>query len=277
MGEDRPPGPPTPPEPGSEALAPVDPWSALRRLTPARIALGRSGAGLPTREVLDFSLAHARARDAVHAPFAADRLAASLGELGLMVMTASSAVADRAAYLRRPDLGRRLAKGSRTNLLALGGGGADLVLVVGDGLSAVAVETHAVPVIAALLPLLGARSITLGPAVVTVGARVALADEIGELLGAAAVAILIGERPGLSAPDSLGVYFTWAPRVGRTDAERNCISNIRSEGLSPESAAAKLAWLIDESRRRQLSGVSLKDESDLVLVEAAETPVDPPI
>jgi len=242
-----------------------DPWAKLARWTPARIALGRAGASLPTREVLGFALAHAKARDAVHAPFDAGQIARGLAELGLDTIEVSSDATERALYLRRPDYGRRLSQVSRALLEARGGEPVDLALVVGDGLSAAAVHAHAVPLTAAFLPHAKSLKLSLGPVVIAHGARVALGDEIGSLLRARLVAMLIGERPGLSSPDSLGVYLTFAPKPGRSDAERNCISNVRSEGLSYELGAFKLAWLVREGLRRSLTGVALKDESDLAL------------
>jgi ethanolamine ammonia-lyase small subunit len=241
-----------------------DPWAKLARWTPARIGLGRTGASLPTREVLAFALAHARARDAVHSQFNPATVARDLARLGLDSIEVSSDAVDRAVYLRRPDFGRRLSPASRE---ALRGRSADvdLALVVGDGLSSTAVHMHAVPLIAAFQPLARRYDLSLAPVVLARGARVALGDEIGKLLRARAVAVLIGERPGLSAPDSLGVYLTFGPRPGRSDAERNCISNIRAEGLSHEVAAFKLTWLVGEALRRSLTGVGLKDASDMAL------------
>lgn len=241
-----------------------DPWAKLARWTPARIALGRTGASLPTREVLAFALAHARARDAVHAPFDPGAVSRGLAGLGLDTIEVASDATDRALYLRRPDCGRRLSPASRK---ALRGRSApvELVLVVGDGLSATAVHTHAVPLVAAFQPHARRQDWSLAPVVLARGARVALGDEIGALLQARAVAVLIGERPGLSSSDSLGVYLTFGPRHGRSDAERNCISNIRAEGLSYEVAAFKLAWLVREALSRSLTGVGLKDASDLAV------------
>jgi ethanolamine ammonia-lyase small subunit len=248
-----------------------DPWVRLGRWTPARIALGRSGASLPTREVLEFALAHARARDAVHTALDVQAIRDQLAALRLESLEVVSDAPDRAVYLRRPDYGRRLAGASRAMLDGLPQQkGCDLALLIGDGLSAAAVHAHAVPLLAALLPR--AADLQLSPVIVARGARVALGDEIGERLRARAVAVLIGERPGLSSPDSLGVYLTFAPRVGRSDAERNCISNIRAEGLSYQAAAFKLAWLVREALRRGLTGVDLKDESDLALPAAAPVP-----
>ena len=240
-----------------------DPWTTLRRFTPARLALGRVGASLPTREVLRFALAHAVARDAVHAPFPAEEIKRDVEALGLRALEAASAAPDRETYLRRPDLGRRLSEDSRGRLEADPACEAqpDLVIVVADGLSATAARSHAVPLVAALLHALRPRP-SLAPVVVARQARVALGDAVGTALGARLVLVLIGERPGLSSPDSLGAYLTFDPRHGRTDAERNCVSNIRPAGLAYRAAAAKLAWLITEAFRRRLTGVALKDESD---------------
>ncbi|MDX2201355.1 MAG: ethanolamine ammonia-lyase subunit EutC [Hyphomicrobiaceae bacterium] len=248
-----------------------DPWSGLGRLTPARIALGRAGGSLPTGEVLKFGLAHAQARDAVHARLDVEAMRVRLAALTGHCLTVESQAVARDVYLRRPDLGRRLSAASQESLAAIPATGADLGLVIADGLSARAVEAHAAPLVAALMPRLEALGLAVAPAVVALGARVALGDEIGARLGVKAVAVLIGERPGLSSPDSLGVYLTLAPRRGRTDAERNCISNVRAEGLSHELAAFKLAWLVREALRRGLSGVELKDDSDRLL-EAGRPP-----
>lgn len=242
-----------------------DPWAKLARCTPARIALGRVGASLPTREVLAFALAHARARDAVHAPFDAEAIERQLAELGLETISVTSCATERAVYLRRPDHGRRLSLSSRGQLAKHAAEPADLAVVIGDGLSAAAVHAHAVPLIGAFLPHATRLELSLAPVAIARGARVALGDEIGDVLKCRAVAMLIGERPGLSSPDSLGVYLTFAPQPGRSDAERNCISNIRTEGLDYQPAAFKLAWLVREALRRSLTGVGLKDESDRAL------------
>jgi ethanolamine ammonia-lyase small subunit len=215
--------------------------------------------------VLAFALAHARARDAVHTPLAAETIAGQIAALGLAVVQVESRAPDRETYLRRPDLGRTLSPAGRAALAQ--DGEIDLAIVVADGLSCAAVHAHAAQVIAALIPHAARQGWRLGPIVVARQARVALGDEIGAALGARAVAVLIGERPGLSAPDSLGVYLTHAPRAGRSDAERNCISNIHGRGLSAEAAAFKLAWLTAESQRRGMTGVGLKDESDLALAQ----------
>lgn len=242
---------------------PRDPWAWLAARTPARIAIGRTGASLPTREVLSFALAHARARDAVHARVDWPRLAARLGSLGLACVEVASQAPDRALYLARPDLGRRLDAVSAARLDAAARGQVfDVALVVADGLSATAVGAQAEAVIASLLPHVARLGLTLAPVVLAGGARVALGDEIGERLGVRLVAVLIGERPGLSAADSLGVYLTLGPRVGRTDADRNCISNVRPEGLPPAAAASSLAWLIQAALRVGVTGVALKDRSD---------------
>ncbi|MGY3239307.1 MULTISPECIES: ethanolamine ammonia-lyase subunit EutC [unclassified Bradyrhizobium] len=246
----------------SDKPVPARPTVDLRSFTPARVALGRSGASLPTGPLLDFTLAHARARDAVHAVFDSRHLAAAVRALGLDVTEASSRVADRRDYLRRPDLGRQLDAGSAAALAHAAAAPCQLAIVIGDGLSAAAVHAHAVALLQSLLPLLGeGEAIAIGHAVVASGARVALGDQIGAILGARMVVMLIGERPGLSAPDSLGAYLTFAPKPGLTDAERNCVSNIHKAGLSYDEAALKLAWLVREGLARQVTGVALKDES----------------
>jgi ethanolamine ammonia-lyase small subunit len=243
-----------------EPLTP-DPWGALRAHTPARLALGRSGVSLPTSELLRFGLAHALARDAVHVPLDAPALCAELEREGWPTLQVRSAAADRATYLLRPDLGRRLSEASAALLAEQGPPPAcDIALVVGDGLSSLAVSRHALP----LLRELRAQADPawrFGTVVVAEQARVALGDPIGEQLRARLVAVLIGERPGLSSPDSLGIYLTWAPRPGRSDAERNCISNVRPEGLGYAQAAHTLLWLCREAMRLQLTGVALKDHS----------------
>jgi ethanolamine ammonia-lyase small subunit len=234
----------------------------LRALTPARVALGRSGASLPTSALLDFTLDHARARDAVHAAFDASALVTGLGELGLRAIEVTSRAGDRGNYLRRPDLGRRLEQASERRLAEVGEAASGrLAIVIGDGLSAAAVHAHAIELMRELLPRLASAQIDIGPVVVASAARVALGDEIGELLKATMVVMLIGERPGLSAPDSLGAYLTFAPRTGLTDAGRNCVSNIHRKGLSYDGAAFKIAWLIREGLARKVTGVALKDES----------------
>lgn len=219
-------------------------WTDLRRFTPARVALGRAGNGVPTAAHLAFQADHAAARDAVMAALDVARLQADLGRPATIV---HSQAPDRATYLIRPDLGRSLAANS-----AITPRPGCIAIVIADGLSATAAQTHAAPLVAAL-----AHD---GPLFIALQARVALGDDIGAALQAEAVLMLIGERPGLSAPDSLGAYLTWQPRRGRTDAERNCVSNIRPAGLPIPHAALKLRWLIGEMRRLRLSGVDLKDE-----------------
>lgn len=239
-----------------------NPWQALRQFTAARIALGRTGASLPTHELLKFGLAHAQARDAVHQPFISEDLASQLADLGLTSITVNSAAPERSTYLRRPDLGRKLSSQSREQLCAWPDKQADVLLVIGDGLSSKAVHRQAIPLVAALLPYLQTLGLSLAPVVLAHQSRVALGDDAGECLQAKAVVILIGERPGLSSPDSLGIYMTWGPNTQRLESERNCISNIRPEGLDYPQAAFKLAWLLEQSFQRRLSGVQLKDESD---------------
>ncbi|MDR3416000.1 MAG: ethanolamine ammonia-lyase subunit EutC [Nevskia sp.] len=234
----------------------VDSWGALRRHTAARIALGRSGASLPTRAALEFELAHAQARDAVLTPLDAGALCAALEADGWTTLRVHSRAPDRAAYLARPDWGRRLDADSATALVAPADP-PDLVLVLSDGLSAVALQRHAPPLLRALRPLLPA-GLRLGPLVVATQARVALADEVAERLGARVAVSVIGERPGLSSPDSLGLYLTYEPRVGRHDAERNCISNIRPQGLACEAAAQQLAALLQAALNLRCSGVALR-------------------
>jgi ethanolamine ammonia-lyase small subunit len=241
--------------------AKTDRWAALAAMTPARIALGRAGASLPTREVLAFALDHARARDAVHIPFDAAFVAAQIERLGFETLEVASAAPDRASYLRRPDLGRRLSPESQALLDRQPRGDHDVVVVVADGLSSVAVHAHVAPLLAALKSHLVAQQWRVGPLVLAHQGRVALGDEIAERLGARFVVLLVGERPGLTAADSLGAYLTYAPRIGRLDAERNCISNIRPAGLGYEDAAFRIAWHVEASLRRGYSGVALKDES----------------
>lgn len=245
---------------------PQNPWLELRRLTPARIALGRTGTSLPTSAQLDFQFAHAQARDAVHLPFDHAGLSAQLSERGRESLLLHSAALDRNSYLQRPDLGRKLSDDSAQSLrdyLAAHPGGVDLVIVVADGLSALAVHRHTLPFLTRLEEQMGGDGWSIAPVVLVEQGRVAIGDEIGQLLGAKMVVMLIGERPGLSSPDSLGLYFTYNPKVGLTDAYRNCISNVRLEGLSYGMAAHRLLYLMREACRRQLSGVNLKDEAQV--------------
>lgn len=252
---------------GRRAPTASDPWAHLREFTSARIALGRAGSSLPTRALLEFQLAHARARDAVHRVLDVDDFAARLAAEGLSCLTVHSAAADRDTFIARPDLGRVLDEASAARLDAWReqNGARDVALIVADGLSATAVESRAPELLRHVVGQLGALPCTLAPIVVAGQGRVALSDEIGQRLGARIAAIVLGERPGLSSPDSLGIYLTYAPRPGRSNAERNCISNVRPpEGLSYEVAAHRLRHLANEAMRRGLSGVSLKDEAPLL-------------
>ena len=243
--------------PARPPLSPAD----LRDLTPARVAIGRAGVSLPTSALLGFTLDHARARDAVHAVFDTGKLMSDLHDLGFATFQVASRALDRGEYLRRPDLGRLLDSSSERALADRAGKPGDVAMVIGDGLSPTAVNAHAAKLVGKLLPRLVADQIGIDHVVIASGARVALGDEIGTLLGARMVVVLIGERPGLSAPDSLGAYLTFAPRIGATDAERNCVSNIHRGGLGYEEAAGKIVWLIREGLARRMTGVALKDES----------------
>jgi len=248
----------------------TNPWSHLRQLTPARIALGRAGASLPTDAQLDFQFAHALARDAVHLTLDTHTLAAQLEQRGHRCLHLHSAAADRDTYLQRPDLGRRLDEESAHRLNGHSQRhetGYDLAIVIADGLSALAVQRHALPLLQRFEEQIENDGWSLAPISLVQQGRVALGDEVGERLKAKMVVMLLGERPGLSSPDSLGLYFTYAPRIGRTDADRNCISNIRIEGLSYNLAAHRLIHLMREACRRQLSGVNLKDEAEVLSLE----------
>jgi ethanolamine ammonia-lyase small subunit len=241
------------------------PWADLRRLTPARIGLSRAGASLATGPLLEFQLAHARARDAVHAPLDRERLVADLSGHGVRVIAIASAAADRQSYLMRPDLGRRLTAEAESALQSHAGP-YDVAIVICDGLSARAVQAHAAPVLAAVLPPLRAEGLRIAPLAIVRYGRVAVGDAVAAALRADCVAVLIGERPGLTAPDSMGAYLTWRPGPQTTDAERNCISNIRPEGIGYADAAFKIAHLLRAMRTRRLSGVQLKDDSDRLLL-----------
>ena len=234
-------------------------FARLRDFTSARVALGRAGNSLPTRAMLEFQLAHARARDAVRARLDPQMLARDLASESRECILVRSAASGRDAYLRRPDLGRRLSEDSR-RLLADRRGKFDAAFLVADGLSALAAQRHAPKVLHAVLRNLDLADWKLAPIVIVEQGRVAIGDEAGHCLGAALIVVLLGERPGLSSPDSLGIYVTWNPHPGLTDADRNCISNIRAEGLSCDRAAHKLLFLMTESRRRKLSGLELKDD-----------------
>jgi ethanolamine ammonia-lyase small subunit len=242
-----------------------DSWLALAAFTSARVALGRAGGSLRTASLLDFRLAHARARDAVHSAFDVGRLERELQEHGLDSCRLATAASDRRTFLLRPDLGRKLDDAScrRLKESSLAWGRRDLVILVSDGLAAQAAERHAVGVIVPLVAELQNAGWSLFPILVVPYARVKLQDEVGLLLGARLALMLLGERPGLGSPDSLGAYFTYQPRADRTDADRNCISNIRLGGMPPPEAARKLAQLLVESALRSVSGVALKDTQEL--------------
>ncbi|MFT0138306.1 ethanolamine ammonia-lyase subunit EutC [Alcanivoracaceae bacterium MT1] len=253
-----------------------NPWSHLRAFTDARIGLGRVGISLPTHELLAFQYAHARARDAVHLPLDLEALDQDLAAQALPwsgAIRLHSQAVGRTEYLQRPDLGRRLDSTSRATLQRIGGHAApvyDLALVVVDGLSSRAIQDNAVPFLKALDDTLNADSADvwrLAPLTVVNQGRVAVGDEVGELLNANTVVVLVGERPGLSSPDSLGLYLTWGPKTGRADSERNCISNVRPAGLAPEEAARRLMYLLRESRQLGLSGVGLKDRTTDDVIE----------
>jgi len=251
----------------------TDPWIALRRFTQARIALGRAGHAAPTQALLDFQLAHAQARDAVHFPWDIDRFAEQMRSLGEQALILETLVSSRSEYLRRPDLGRMLADASRGRLDSHRDGAADVALIVSNGLSSTAVERHGMALLQAITGAYRARQYRIAPVCLVANGRVALADGIGSALAAKVAVIIVGERPGLSAADSLGIYLTYAPRPGNTDAQRNCVSNIRPpEGLGYEAAAAKLLYLTEEAIRLGLSGVALKDEMPGLLIEAASSP-----
>lgn len=237
-----------------------NPWDDLRQFTAARIALGRAGVSMPTAPQLAFQLAHARARDAVHRELDADALAQALtASLGMACVTLHGAAPDRATYLRRPDLCRRLDEASRL-ALAAHAAPCDIGFVIADGLSALAIEQHALPFLREWNAL-AAGSMSVAPLVIVRQGRVAVGDEVAQLLGAQLVVVMIGERPGLSSPDSMGLYLTWQPQVGMTDERRNCISNVRPAGLDVAGAARKLHYLVMEARRRGVSGVALKEDS----------------
>ena len=245
------------------------PWQGLRRFTDARIALGRAGQSLPTHAHLNFQLAQAQARDAVRVAFDVARMVELLHADGHDALALHSAAHDRQTYLQRPDLGRRLSESSCASLRSWyeqqpTRPNIDVCFVLADGLSAMAVQSQAIGFLSLMRAVLASdqRLWKLGPVCIVEQGRVAVGDEVGGLLGADLVVVLIGERPGLSSPESMGIYMTWAPRVGRMDSERNCISNVRSAGLSLEDATSKLRLLMEKARTLQLTGVQLKDEED---------------
>jgi len=249
-----------------------DAWESLKAFTNARIALGRAGVAPPLKEILDFRMCHAHARDAVYSVLNIDELTGALQQFQIPVITVNSKASDRAVYLQRPDLGRKLNNASASNLKNVRedsfgetSHSADVAIIIADGLSATAINEHAVHVVKKLIPLLKQSVLTLTPLVIAEQARVAIADEIGSILQAKLSVILIGERPGLSSPDSMGAYITYQPVPGKTDESRNCISNIRPQGLEYALAATKIAKLIKTSLQLKLSGISLKDEDQILL------------
>ena len=253
------------------ALVTTAPWDSLKRFTDARIALGRAGHSLPTHAHLNFQLAHAQARDAVHLPFDPKGIADVLQQMGLESIKLRSAAPDRNTYLQRPDLGRRLSAASLAELSHWAAGAQahdarqfDLAFVIADGLSALAVHHHATDLLAATLARLQAdasRPWSVAPIILVQQGRVAVGDEVGQTLRARMVVVMIGERPGLSSPDSMGLYMSWAPVVGLHDAQRNCISNVRPAGLPVAAAADKLHYLVQQAFSLGLTGIGLKDES----------------
>ena len=244
-----------------------DVWTQLKKLTVARIGLARSGAALATKPLLDFRLAHARARDAVYETLDEARLVAGLKNFGLPVVSVSSAAPDRKSYLMQPDLGRMPATYTDAIFGPYQGKHYDVAFVIVDGLSARAVQAHAQPLLAEVLPALRTENLRLGPLVVVQQGRVAIGDAIASALHADLVAVLIGERPGLSTPDSMGIYLTWQSGMPRTDADRNCISNVRPEGLGYADAGFRLLHTLRAIRARRISGVQLKDDSDRLLID----------
>ena len=238
-----------------------DPWFALRRYTQARIGQGRAGSATPTSAQLEFQIAHAMARDAVLQSWVIEDFAESIAALGQDYLCLATAVTSREQYLQRPDLGRRLDQSSQQLLQANSHEQKDVVVIVSNGLSSTAVDRHGLALLKTIVASYTGCSLSLAPICLAANARVALSDQIGALIGARLAVMIVGERPGLSAADSLGIYLTYAPRIGNTDAERNCLSNVRPpEGLSYEAAAAKLIYLSQQALQRKLSGVALKDE-----------------
>jgi ethanolamine ammonia-lyase small subunit len=241
-----------------------DAWSPLKQFTEARIALGRTGSSMPTQHLLELSMAHAHARDAVYTELHSEKLEEQLQIFQLAVLHLQSIAASRPQYLQRPDLGRRLHPASAAQLPAFGEFPANVAIIIADGLSATGINAHALPLLKILIPLLLNSGLTIAPICLVQQGRVAIADDIGFGLKAQLSIILIGERPGLSAADSVGVYLTYNPQPGLTDDARNCISNIRPGGLSFKQAADRICYLVREAFARRLSGVSLKDDAGLI-------------
>lgn len=250
----------------SESVVTPDGWDYLKEYTSARVAIGRSGGSLPTAEWLNFKLSHARARDTVHLEFDPFHLASSIQAIGCETLVIKTRATDRSSYLQRPDLGRRLSEEAKS-ILARHSADIDLVIIASDGLSSMAVDRQIIPLFEDLLPKLRRQQWKLAPIIVAPFARVALEDEIGFLLNAKIALILLGERPGLGSPDSLGAYLVFGPKVGNTDAQRNCVSNIRPQGLGFSEAADTLCYLIGQAQLRKLSGVLLKDQRQGVEIE----------
>lgn len=240
-----------------------DPWYSLRQFTQARIAQGRVGHGQTSSSLLDFQLAHALARDAVHLPWNVEAFSHGVTALGMDTITLTTQVCDRVHYLKRSDLGRKLNETSREALLLRTKEESDIVFIFSNGLSSTAIETHGLALLTAIIDAFKpvTNALRLAPVCLVPNARVAVSDEIGVLLKAKLAVIVVGERPGLSAADSLGIYMTYNPNPDNTDAERNCISNIRPpDGLSYEAATSKLLYLSDQAFRNRISGVTLKDD-----------------
>ncbi len=251
----------------------IDPWEELKSFTDARIALGRCGVAPPLEATLDFRFAHARARDAVHQPFEWERMFEAFQPLCKTLVIASQAT-DRFEFLTRPDKGRRLDDSSLASLksAASEADSPDVCIVLGDGLSSRAIHENAFPFLERFLARLRKTNLSLAPVCIAKNARVALSDQIGEVLGAKLVCMLIGERPGLSSPNSMGMYLTYEPCVGKTDESRNCISNIRAGGLSIEHAVQKVSYLIEQAFAQKRSGVELKDEMPRNYIPFIDTP-----
>ncbi len=246
-----------------------DAWQFLQNYTPARIARGRAGHSIPTSELLKFQADHAQARDAVYSSLDILQLNESISKaFDLQILTLKSEIKNRTQYLQRPDLGRTLSQQSREELMGVNDSESDICFVIADGLSAQAVNQNALPILENLIPRIKEINWKIAPICLVEQGRVAVADEIGFLLKSEIVVILIGERPGLTSPDSMGTYITFRPNVGLTDESRNCVSNIRPEGMNFEMATDKILYLLTEMKYKKLSGVTLKDEYDkIVLLE----------
>ncbi len=241
-----------------------DAWQFLQNYTPARIARGRAGHSIPTSELLKFQTDHAQARDAVYSELDTTQLNESIRKtLGLQILNLKSEVKNRSQYLQRPDLGRTLSQTSREKLISINNSESDICFVITDGLSAQAINQNVLLLLENLIPRLIDINWKIAPICLVEQGRVAIADEIGFLLKSEIVIILIGERPGLSSPNSMGAYITFHPHVGMTDESRNCVSNIRPEGLNIQMATDKILYLLTEMKTKKLSGVGLKDESDV--------------